>query len=373
MDDGSRPVPVRTIVVTISLVIAFGIGLWLVITLARIEVLLLVAAFFAVVLTPPVDWVQRHLHLRRSMSTLVIFVVGVGLLGAMLYAFIRPLVDQVDQFSNDFPKYVADARAGRGTIGRLVKKYKVDAWVERNKKKLQEGVSRVGTGAFKVVRSIAVAAALLLTVMVLAFLMILHGPDMLSGAVGMLSPPNQRRFRAVGADCAKAVTGYVFGNLSISVIAGLVTFFSLWGFGVPFKGVLGLWVGFADLIPLVGATLGAVPTVGIAFLHSTTAGIGMAIVFILYQQFENHVLQVVIMSKTVHLNQLFVLTSVLIGVELAGFIGALLAIPAAGVLQVVIRDVYEHRQGRLKDEPTVGADKVPVSEAEAEALAKTPT
>src|SRR5947209_20282930 len=151
------------------------------------------------------------------------------------------------------------------------------------------------------------------------------------------------------------------------MIAGLVTFFSLWGFGVPFKGVLGLWVGFADLIPLVGATLGAVPTVGIAFLHSTTAGIGMAIVFTVHQQFENHVLQVVIMSKTVKLNQLFVLTSVLIGVELAGFIGALLAIPAAGVLQVIVRDVYEHRQGRLKDEPTIGTDEVPASEAQPEA------
>ena len=373
MDDGSRPVPVRTIVVTVSIVLAFIIGLWLVITLARIEAILLVAAFFAVVLTPPVDWVQRHLHLRRALSTLVVFLVGAGLLGGMLYAFIRPLVDQVQQFSDDFPRYVADARAGRGTVGHLVKKYKVDDWVERNKKKLQEGVTRFGTGALKVVRSVAVAAAILLTVMVLSFLMILHGPDMLSSAVGMLSPPNQRRFRAVGADCAKAVTGYVFGNLSISVIAGLVTFFSLWGFGVPFKGVLGLWVGFADLIPLVGATLGAVPTVGIAFLHSTTAGIGMAIVFILYQQFENHVLQVVIMSKTVKLNQLFVLTSVLVGVELAGFIGALLAIPAAGVMQVIVRDVYENRQGRLKDEPTIGEDEIPISEAAAEELSTTPT
>jgi predicted PurR-regulated permease PerM len=362
MADQSQ-VPVRTIVVTIALVAAAVVLFWLVVTLARIEGLLIVAAFFAVLLSPPVDWLQHHLHLRRALATFIVFFTGVVLVVAMLYAFIRPLVDQVQSFSDSFPKYVADARAGKGTVGKLVKKYKIDDWVERNRDNIQESISRFGTGALKWVRSIAVGVALLITTLVLSFLMVLHGPSMLSGALGMLSPPTRQRVSAVGADSAKAVTGYMFGNLLISVIAGTVTFFSLWGFGVPFRGVLALWVGFADLIPLVGATLGAVPTVGVAFLHSTTAGIGMIIVFVVYQQFENHVLQVVIMSKTVQLNQLFVLVSILVGVELFGFIGALLAIPAAGVLQVVVRDLYENRQGRLKPEPTVGADEVPVRRA----------
>jgi predicted PurR-regulated permease PerM len=198
--------------------------------------------------------------------------------------------------------------------------------------------------------------------MVLSFMMILYGPDMLAGATGMLSPPTRERVRAVGGDCARAVTGYVFGNLLISVIAGLVTFVGLFVFGVPFRGVLALWVGFADLIPLVGATLGAIPTVGIAFLHSIPAGIGMLAIYIVYQQVENHVIQPVVMHKTVKLNQLFVLVSVLVGVELFGFIGALLAIPAAGVIQVVVRDVYDHRKGAVKVEPTIGADEVPVSD-----------
>jgi predicted PurR-regulated permease PerM len=102
----------------------------------------------------------------------------------------------------------------------------------------------------------------------------------------------------------------------------------------------GLFVAFADLIPLVGATLGAVPTIAFAFLHSTTAGIVALIFFIVYQQFENHVLQVSIMSRTVNVNPLTVLVSVLIGVELFGLLGALLAIPAAGIIQVVVSDLY---------------------------------
>jgi predicted PurR-regulated permease PerM len=368
MLDQPQPVPVRTIVVTIALVLATVVGIYLFLTLARIEGLLLVAAFFAVVLSPPVDWLHHRLHLRRAFATLVVFLTLVGLVVGMLYLFIRPLIDEVQQFSSDLPTYVRDARAGKGPVGGLVKRYKLDDYVKRNQAKIQQAVSRVGTGAISVVRSVAVAVALLLTVMVLAFMMILYGPDMLSSAAGMLSPPNRARIRAVGADCSKAITGYVFGNLLISVIAATVTFFSLLGFGVPFTGVLALWVGFADLIPLVGATLGAIPTVAIAFLHSTTAGIGMIVVFVVYQQFENHVLQPVIMARTVQLNQLFVLVSALIGVELFGLVGALLAIPAAGVVHVIIRDVYSHRKGELKDEPTVGADELPVSELERETV-----
>src|SRR5207248_10801931 len=152
--------------------------------------------------------------------------------------------------------------------------------------------------------------------------MIIYGPGIMEGALGMLSPPMRERVKPVAGDCARALTGYVFGNVLISLIAGIITFIALAIFGVPFKGVLALWVAFADLIPLVGATLGAIPTVAVAFLHSVPAGITMIVVFIAYQQFENHVLQVSIMSKTVKLNPLTVLVSVLIGVQLFGFLGA---------------------------------------------------
>ncbi len=135
------------------------------------------------------------------------------------------------------------------------------------------------------------------------------------------------------------MTGYVGGNLLISVIAGLATWVMLSILGVPYAGVLALWVAFADLIPLVGATIGAIPTVAFAFLHSSAPASPPSIFFIAYQQFENHVLQVTVMSRTVNVNPLTVLVSVLVGVELFGLLGALLAIPAAGVIQVVVRDI----------------------------------
>ena len=357
-----RPVPVKTILVTIALVLAALIALYLTVLLARIWTLLGVAIFFAVLFTPPVDWVQKHLRVKKGIAIGMVLVLTLLLLAGMLYAFIRPLVDQTRLFIDNFPTYVADAKAGRGPVGGLVRRYELDRRIEENRDRLNDALSGAGGSAVDVARKIFAGIVSTLTVLVLAVLMILYGPDLLAGGLGVLSPPRRQRVTAVARDCARAVTGYAMGNLLISVVAGTVTFLALWAFGVPFKGVLALFVAFTDLIPLVGATLGAIPTIFVAFLHSTTAGFGMLIVYIVYQQFENHVLQVSIMSKTVHINQLVVLVSVLIGVELMGFLGALLAIPVAGVLQVISRDLWDNRAGRLKDEPTIGADEVPISE-----------
>ena len=361
-----RPVPVKTILVTIGLVVATGVALYLVILLAHIWTLLLVALFFAVLLTPPVDFVRRHLHISKGLATTLVIFLGLGLIAGMLYAFIRPLVDQTRHFIDKFPTYVSDARAGKGSVGKLVRKYDLDKKLEENRARLNKALSGASGSAVDVARKVFAGLISTLTIIVLAVLMILYGPEMLTSGLGALSPPKRDRVRAVAVDCARAITGYAMGNLLISVIAGFVTFVSLWAFGVPFKGVLALFVAFADLIPLVGATLGAIPTILVALLHSTTAGIGMLIVYIVYQQFENHVLQVAIMSKTVHINQLVVLVSVLMGVELFGFLGALLAIPVAGVVQVIVRDLWDHRTGRMKEEPTIGTEQVPISEVVAE-------
>ena len=362
MPDARQPVPVRTMLVAIGLVVATYLTLRAIVLLAHIETLLVVAAFFAIVLTPVVDVVRRRFHVSRGLSTAIVFIVGLGMVAGLLYSFIRPLVEQGQNFADNFPTYVADAREGRGPAGDLVKRFNLDERIADAQDSLEKSIGNAGTGALKVAGRVLGGVVSGLTILVLCLMMVLYGPDLLNNALNILHPSKRERVKAVASDCARALTGYVMGNLLISAIAGTLTFIALTIFGVPFAAVLALWTAFADLIPLVGATLGAIPTIGVAFLHSTSSGIAMLIFYVIYQQFENHVLQVVIMSKTVQINQLFVLVSVLIGVELLGFLGALLAIPAAGVLQVIVRDVWDHRAGKFKEEPTVGTDEIPVSD-----------
>ncbi len=139
------------------------------------------------------------------------------------------------------------------------------------------------------------------------------------------------------------------GNILTSVIAGVVVFVTLTALGIPFPLLWALWVALVDFLPMVGGALAGIPTVLFALGHSLTAGIITAAVFIGYQQVENHVLNPVIMSRTVKVNPLLVLLSVLVGTSigswLGGFFGsfvaALLSIPAAGALQVLVRELWQ--------------------------------
>ena len=281
---------------------------------------------------------------------MIVMLIGLVVLAGLVYAFVKPLVDQASTFSRDLPQYVQDARDGKGPIGDLVKRYDLEQKVKDNQDKIQQAVTDFGQNGLDIVKRIFSTIIAALTVFVLTVLILIEGPTLSQNALDLIPREQRERVQRVAVDACRAVSGYVFGNLLISLIAGTAAWLMLYILGVPYAEVLGLFVGFADLIPLVGATLGAVPTIGFAFLHSVPAGIIMTIFFIVYQQFENHVLQVTIMSRTVKLNPLAVLVSVLVGVELFGFLGALLAIPAGGVIQVVARDIYDANRGRLKPE-----------------------
>lgn len=360
-----RPVPVRTILATIGLVLATLVAITAVQRLSHILGLLIIAGFFAIVLTPAVDFLERR-GFRRSLATIVVFLIGIAALAGMLALFIQPIVRELSGFIDDFPQFVEKAKAGRGPVGGLVKRFNIDRYIEENQDRWQESLRNAGAPALDIARSVASGVFAFVTILVLTFLMVLEGPKMTASTLKLIGDEHRERVRRVAADCAKAVTGYMAGNLAISAVAGLATFVFLAVIGVPFAGVLGLWVAFADLIPLVGATLGAIPTVGVAFLSSPGRGIAAVIFYVVYQQLENHILQPTIMSRTVDLNPLAVLVSVLVGVELFGVVGALLAIPVAGILQVIVRNLYDERRGQLKDPPSLGADETPMTEVPTE-------
>ncbi len=367
MDEPRRPVDVRHVALTTLVVAAVALASYGAVMavgrLWRIVTYLLVALFFAVILTPAVDFLQQRARLRRGIATALVVVTGLVVFSGLIYAFVKPLVDEGTKFSDSVPEMVDDAQEGKGAVGRLVKKYEIEKWVEENRETIDKQARAAGTKGLDVVRQVFSGIVAALTVLVLTILMILRGPELSEAAIAVLPEHRRERVRRVAADAASAVSGYMFGNLVISIIAGVAAYVFLRIAGVPYPEVLALWVAFADLIPLVGATLGAVPTIAVAFLHSVPAGIAAVVFFILYQQFENNVLQVTVMSRTVNLNPLGVLVSVMIGVELFGLLGALLAIPAAGVIQVVVRDLWDEQRGRRKAEPTIGASETPISQA----------
>jgi predicted PurR-regulated permease PerM len=356
-------VPVRTILATIGLVLLTALALLLLYEIQHVLVWLVVALFFTIALYPVTSWVERRITRgRRLPATLLVFLVLVLLLGGLIAAFAVPLATEGASFATQLPQLITDARAGQGPVGRLLERTHALAWVQAHQAQIVSYASGLTGSASTVLTGVATGIAGVVTVFVLALLMVLEGPKVVSGVLNLIEDDTTReRIRNVAVDCARSITGYISGNLLISIICGVLTYVTLKIMGVPFAGLIALFVGLADLIPLIGATLGAIVALIAAAVHSVVALIVVAIFFVAYQQLENHVLQPVILSRTVKLNPLAVLVAILVGVELAGILGALLAIPVAGIIQVIIRDVWSHRRGQPKAVPTVGEEEVPAT------------
>lgn len=350
----------RTLIV-IGLVLATVAALFLAYETRRVLTWIVISVFFAVALHPAVTWATRRLAFgRRWLGTLLVFVVVFVVLAGLVTLFVVPLVNEGAQVARDFPRIVEDARNGRGPVGGLMERFHVVQYVQDNADKIRGYASGLGAPTLAFLTGVATTVAGIVTIFVLSYLMVLEGPRAVGAFLTLFDDRRAERIRRVGRDCARTVTGYISGNLIISLVCGLLTYAVLMVLGVPYAGLIALFVALADLIPLVGATLGAVVASLAALTQSVTAGVVTVVFFIVYQQLENHLLQPVVFSRTVKLNPLTVLIAILLAVELAGILGALLAIPIAGIVQILARDVWDSRRGRLKPAPTVGPEETPV-------------
>ena len=344
-----RHVPLRTIVVTVAVVAATYLAGQLIYRLRNIVLLILVAGFVALLLNPIVVLLQRRLFPRRGTAVAIVTVLAALVFIGLAVAFGYPLVNGITHLADRLPDYVASAQHGRGWIGHLVTKYHIQNWVQRNAPKLVNYAESLSKPALSIGGAALSLVIELFTIFILVLLLLLTGPRMRAWALSQMAPTRAARVSAVAAEVNRSVTGYMLGNLLTSLIAGLVVFVTLLVLGVPFPFLWGLWVALVDFLPMIGGALAGIPTVLFAFTQGLTAGIVTAVVFLAYTQIENHILNPVIMAKTVRISPLLVLIAVLVGASLGslvgglfgGFVAALLAIPAAGALQVLVREVWQ--------------------------------
>ncbi|SCL51123.1 AI-2E family transporter [Micromonospora chersina] len=300
---------------------------------------LVAAAFLAVALNPVVNRVQQRLVRRRAVAALLVFVAALVAVAALGVVLVVPLLNELARFAQQAPDLLREARAGRGPVGELLERFHVRRYAEAHADEFRRFGGQVGRSTLGLARGTAQAVAGVLTVAVLTYLIVVQGPQITARTLDLAGGGDRaERLRRIGQASAHTITGYVSGNLVISLICGLLTFLVLLLTGVPYAAVVALLVAVADLIPMVGATLGAIVAGGAGFLHSPTAGVIVLVFFVLYQQFENHVLQPAIMSHAVQLNPLTVLVSVLAAAQLGGLVGALLAIPAAGIAKILLQE-----------------------------------
>lgn len=326
-----------------------------------------ISLFLAAVLNPAVNWLQRRQRLIKR--PIAIALTYLGLLVALFFVvgiFVPLLVDQI----NGLAKFVTAAgRAPEGPaeyIKGLAKQNGLGGLLQRFDAQLSDIRDQLGGAVrniFSATGQIAIGAAgfvaALATVLTLTFFLILGGERYVEAGVGLFAERHRPLVRRILEQAGGAISGYVTGNLAISVICGVTTFVVLLVLGMPYAAPLALLVAVLDLVPLVGATLGGALLVIVGLFVEPWKAVVLLVFVLVYQQVESNLLQPLVYSQAVQLNGLVILIALLVGGQLLGIPGALLAIPVAEIIRITITEIRDYRRATRETDDTAIASPPP--------------
>jgi predicted PurR-regulated permease PerM len=311
-----------------------------------------IALFLAAVLNPAVNWLQRrHRLMKRPLAIALTYLALLVALLLVVGIFVPVLVDQI----NGFTKFVTTAaNAPEGPtkyIEGLAKDNGLGGLFQRFSDQLDELRKQLGgvlqnllSSSGQIAIGVAGAVAALATVLTLTFFLLLGSERYVNAGVGLFPEAHQSLVRRILGQAGGAISGYITGNLAISVICGITTFIVLLLLGMPYAAPLALLVAVLDLIPLVGATLGGALLVIVGLFVEPWKAVVLLVYIVVYQQAEGSLLQPIVYSRAVHLNGLVILIALLVGGQLLGIPGALLAIPVAEIIRILITELVAYRR-----------------------------
>jgi predicted PurR-regulated permease PerM len=346
--------PAKAIVRIVLIVVCVAIALYLLYRLRQPISWVLIAVFLAVALSPPVRWLERWM--KRGLAITVVYLCLLAVPLMLIAVIVPPLVTEGDKFAKNVPEYardVTDYVEKNERLREINRDYDVTSKLEEEAGKLPGKLGGAANTLRDVGFGIVSSLFALITILVLAAFLLGSGRNWVNAFLLLRPPEEAARLRRALDHMAAAVGGYVAGAMLIALIAGVATYIVLTILGVPFKEPLALIAGLFSLIPLIGATIAAV-LIGLVTLFENfpTATIVWVIWAIVYQQVENHLIQPQIQKRTVNVHPFVTVVAVLFGATLFGIIGALVAIPVAASIQILLREYWDFRSMDVrKEEP----------------------
>ncbi|MCW2885592.1 MAG: hypothetical protein JWL58_2454 [Streptosporangiaceae bacterium] len=315
--------------------------------ISQVLILITVALFLAVGLNPAVERLTR-LGISRRWGValvflgLVLFFVGFG------FAIVPPLTEQITAFVNETtsPNGYVQQLLQNPRVHELDQRYQLLTKLKSTLASKDLG-SQVAGGLVGVGKVVVSGIFSTLTILILTLYFLGSLPSITTFFYRLAPRSRRARVSLIGDEILGRIGGYVGGNILISIIAGATTYVFLLIAGVPYPIALALIIAITDLIPLVGATLGAVLVTAVAFFAGLWIGIATLIFCLVYQQVENYVIAPRVMKRSVDVQPAVTVIAALIGGALLGMVGALLAIPAAAAVALILREVVVPRQERL--------------------------
>lgn len=353
-----------SIVRIVSVLVGCVAVLWGAFIVRHILLLAFIAFFFAVGLEPLVQQIlgvkfrrgKTKAGLRRKKprgqgfsraQAVAVVVVGVLFFVGMFLASLLPtLVSETERLVSEAPGYARELTQRSDTFKELNDTLNITEKLEDLRRDLPNILQRSATTALEILSSIVGAMFNLLTVVVFTIYFMLDLPALLAGVEKLMPATKRERFDELSLVVRERISGYLVGQLTVSLVASGVGLAVLLVLGVPFALPLAMWIAFSALIPMVGSTLGAVPAIIVAFFFDVPKGIGLLIFFVFYQQAENYWIAPRVMRRAVNVSAAGVLISALIGGSLLGIPGALLAIPVAASIKAIAHEVWIPRQDK---------------------------
>lgn len=340
--------PYRIAAGVAGIALAIAIGVVLVVALRTVVLIVLVGGLLALALDRPVRWIQAHLHAPRGLAVAAVCLAAVVIVAGFGFLLYQPFLHESKVFRHGLPPLTNRVKH-LPVLGHYLRHVDLVRSTRRFLADLPHWANHHRDALLGVAETALTSLALVFTMAVTAVFFLLKGPAVLEGAEHLVL--NEfRRARAVrlGRDIRDAVSGYINGNLLISLLASTVTAIALLAMRIPFVAVLAALMFVLDLIPLVGASLGGAVVTGATFVldpHPWKALV-FVVLFIVYQEVESHTLYPWIMGRTVRIGSFGVFLVTLAGAELGGILGALLAIPVGAAMNVALKDVIDERRHR---------------------------
>jgi predicted PurR-regulated permease PerM len=298
--------------------------------------------FIAAGLDPVVSWLTRH-RLPRWAAVVTVLIGVIGVIALFLATAIPPLTAQTTALIHEIPAYLHQLQNHNSELGRLNAKYHIQQRITNllttKGSTLVGGV--IGAGALVLSTASSILAVLVLSIYFLAGL-----PSIKLFAYRLVPHSRRPRVILITDEILDKVGGYVLGNVITSVIAGLGTFVWMLIFGIPYPVLLGLLIAILDLIPVIGSTIGGAIVTLVALTVSLPVAVATLAFYITYRLAEDYFIVPRIMGRTVEVPAIVSLVSVLIGGVLLGIVGALIAIPVAAAIRLILREVTFPRMDR---------------------------
>ena len=335
-------VSVQTVVK--ALAIFFGIILVYIAQEAILSILL--SAVMVLGLDPPVTALERRGWGRGKAALMVFAVIALILFIIVVWAVV-PVWNEISQLIRNLPSYIQDARDS-DVVRQIDDKTQVleklqSALADLARKIPETAISLLGTAG-----SVVGSVFSLVTLVFLTLFGLIAKPTMTRSALELMRPGTAERVGATLDEVTHTISFSLIGNVVISIIAGTVVGVSAVIVGAPFPVVLALIVGLFDLIPQVGSAIAAFIVVGITLIAAgVTPAVILLVIILVYQQVENYLIQPAVMRQAVELSGFATIASVLLGGALLGVVGAILAVPVAASVKVVVREASEGRRGRM--------------------------